>query len=136
MERLPIDDVYPMTSTQVGMIFHSLLEPSAGVYVEQLHLRVVGPLDAQALAGAWQAVVDHHPILRTSFVLDVSDRPLQVVHRSVTVPVESLDWRSLAPAEQQQRLHDVLEVERVAGFDLDAAPLLRIRIIRREDELY
>ncbi|WP_204012896.1 non-ribosomal peptide synthetase, partial [Virgisporangium aurantiacum] len=38
-------DLYPLTPTQQGMLFHSLYEPGSAIYIEQLTLTIDGLLD-------------------------------------------------------------------------------------------
>src|SRR5882762_1805942 len=98
-----IDGGFPLSGTQAGMLFHSLFAPEAGLYLEQIILRIDGELDVQLFENAWQRVVDHHAILRTSFRWEGMDSPLQTVHREVPLPFVQYDWRALAPAEQMSQ---------------------------------
>ncbi|MDB4948389.1 MAG: tycC3 [Gemmatimonadetes bacterium] len=124
-----VDDLYPLTPLQQGILFHALEAPGSGLYVEQLGLTVRG-LDADAYARAWQIVVDRHTALRTAFASGMSAEPLQVVHREAEMPVERIDWSALAADELRGRL-DELAVEDVRrGFDLAAPPLFRLTLVR------
>src|SRR6202008_3870271 len=62
-----IADIYPLSAMQQGMLFHSLYEQATGDYINQVRLDVEG-LDPQRFQHAWQAAVDNHDILRSSFV--------------------------------------------------------------------
>ena len=95
-----IEDIYPLSPMQQGMLFHSLYAPESGVYVEQLSFVLRKCLNVTAFERAWQQVVDRHPILRTSLVWDDLDYPLQVVHGRVRLPWEQHDWRGLSDAER------------------------------------
>ncbi len=135
-EPRDIEDIYPLGPMQEGMLFHSLAQPGSGVYVMQDRYALRGMIDVQAFGDAWQAVVDHHPILRTSFFWRTELRPHQVVTRRVELPFEYLDWRGLESVEQEARIEAVLEAERRAGFDLHRAPLLRLRLVRLTGDRY
>jgi aryl carrier-like protein len=115
-----IEELYPLSPMQQGMLFHTLYAPEAGVYVEQVVCQLQGPLDVVAFQQAWQQVVDRHPILRTAFVWDEGSGPLQVVlqARSVGVPFRLLDWRVVAKGEREERLERWLREDRVSGFVL------------------
>ena len=124
------ESIYPLTPMQQGMLFHTLLHPGAGAYLVQLHWLLEGPLDAGALRRAWQAAVDHHPVLRTAFAWDRKERPLQAVLARTEVPWAERDWSGLGTAQQDQRLGQWLEEDRQRDFDLKRAPLMRLMLVR------
>ncbi len=128
-----VEDVYPLSPLQEGMLFHTRYNPGSGVYVAQLLSRFRGELDERVLAEACRRVVDQHPILRTSFHWHDLPRPLQVVHGEVEVDIERLDWRDLDGAGQDFRLERLLHEDRERGFDPARAPLVRWTLIRTGD---
>ena len=99
MKDKNVEDVYRLSPMQRGMLFHSLYAPEAGEYVVQFAYTLEGRLDTAAFARAWQAVVDRHPILRTSFHWEGLAKSVQVVHRHLSVAFDERDWSALAPAE-------------------------------------
>ncbi|WP_275290959.1 non-ribosomal peptide synthetase [Amycolatopsis sp. La24] len=123
-----VADVYPLTPMQEGMVFHS--EQGGGLYVEQFTCRLEGPLDPAALRAAWEAVVQRHPVLRTSVHWSGLPAPVQVVHDSVCPEWTELDWRDTLSSEHQRRLDQFLADDRARGFALDRPPLLRFALIR------
>ncbi|MFF8618476.1 condensation domain-containing protein, partial [Streptomyces sp. NPDC015350] len=130
-----VENIYKLTPLQSGMLFHVLYDASdANPYVAQSIDEFTGPLDVTRLREAWQAVVDRHTALRSAFVWEGLDEPLQVVQRRVELPFEVIDWRSLPADEQERRLDDVLGEDRGRGFDLGSAPLLRLTVVRLADE--
>ena len=79
--------IYPLTPMQQGMLFHTLSEPASAVYFEQLTCTLAGELDDQRFARAWQRAVERHAVLRTAFVWQGLDEPVQVVHDSAEMPL-------------------------------------------------
>jgi amino acid adenylation domain-containing protein len=136
--RLPdgLEDAYPLTMLQAGMLFHSNLDPGAAVYhnVGSYHLRA--PLSVEKMRRAVELLVSRHPVLRTSFDLVTFSEPMQLVHSSVAVPLEVEDLRSLAPAQQEQAIRDWIESEKQKQFDWTSAPLLRFHVHRRSDDTF
>jgi histidinol-phosphate/aromatic aminotransferase/cobyric acid decarboxylase-like protein len=65
-----VEDLYTLAPLQEGMLFHELLAPALGVYVQQTSFEIRGSLDVTALRRAWQETVDCHPVLRTAFVAE------------------------------------------------------------------
>ena len=63
-------------------------------------------------------------------------QPVQVIHREVKVPLDTLDLRGLAPHEQEARIRTLLEDEQKVGFNLSKPPLIRFRLVRLADESY
>ncbi|HXO20175.1 MAG TPA: condensation domain-containing protein, partial [Thermoanaerobaculia bacterium] len=88
-----VEDVYPLSPTQQGMLFHSLLTPDSDPYLLQVICVLRGRLDVAGFAGAWQGAVDRHPALRAGFVWEGPAEPLQVVRRRVELPWIHEDWR-------------------------------------------
>lgn len=131
MNVLPpeIEDTYPLSPLQEGMLFHTLRDAGVGMYITQAVSRVDG-LDPEALRRAWQQVLDRHPILRTAFDWSDPERPRQLVYRWVELRFEIKDWRDQPPGEQRALLADLLEREREEGFRLDSPPLLRVTACR------
>jgi amino acid adenylation domain-containing protein len=128
-----IQDIYALSPLQEGMLFHSLLTPAVGMYIEQVSWELRGPLDRALFARAWTEVVARHPILRTSFSWEQLDHPVQVVHAHVDMPVEGLDWRGLPEVEQEARLAALLAADRQRDFDPGAPPLMRLALARTDD---
>ena len=131
-----IEDNYPLTPTQQGILFHSLSEPDSGVYTTQLVCELRGGLDEEALQAAWQTVVRRHQSLRADFAWDVWTEPIQVVRREVEVKMSREDWTQFSHERQEEFLEGYLRRDRERGFDFKHAPLLRLALFRRSDEEY
>jgi len=128
-----IEDLYPLSPLQEGILFESVSAPAVGIYVEQVLCRLAGAVDREALAAAARRIVERHPILRTTFHWQL-DRPLQAVHARGVIELEEEDWRGLDPAEQEHRTEALLHADRARGFDLGRLPLLRWRLVRLAED--
>ncbi|MFB2875779.1 amino acid adenylation domain-containing protein, partial [Floridanema aerugineum] len=131
-----IEDIYPLSPMQQGMLFESLYAPDSGVYVEQMTSTLTGNLNVSAFEQAWQQLVAHHSIFRTAFVWESLEQPVQVLYRQIEVKVERLDWQELSASEQQQQLQLFLDSKRQQGFDFGIAPLLRLYLIQCSENTY
>src|SRR5262245_15535488 len=98
-----VQDIYPLSATQRGMLFHTLHAPEAGLYFQQVVCVLDGLLDVDAFGRAWQALVRRHAIFRTSLVWEGVDQPLQVVSGDVALEIDVLDWRRLSDDEHEAR---------------------------------
>ncbi|WP_437646498.1 amino acid adenylation domain-containing protein [Sorangium sp. So ce362] len=131
-----IESVYPLSPMQEGMLFHTLLRPSSGVYLMQNRYRIEGDLQNDAFERGWREVVARHAILRTSFVWRSQKRPLQVVHKAVELPFEVLDYRGLTAEAQEARISMELRDELDGGLDFGKAPVMRLRLVRLGDRTH
>ncbi|MEO6807675.1 MAG: condensation domain-containing protein, partial [Isosphaeraceae bacterium] len=129
-----IEDAYPLSPVQQGMLYHTLAAPSSGVYIEQFTCLLRGDLDLDAFEASWRTLLTRHAALRTSIEGAHSDRPAQVVRRVVDLPLEHQDWRTDSPSIQAERLATFLKADRIRGFDLSRAPLLRLALLREADD--
>jgi amino acid adenylation domain-containing protein len=136
MASSEIVESYDLSSLQAGILYHSGGGGSDGVYVVRLHYRIASSIDVDAFRGAWQDLIDRHPILRTSFAPDELGRPRQRVHAAAALPFELEDWSSDPKPERERRLADRLTSEGARDFDLSAAPLLRILLIRWSEDTH
>lgn len=135
-KRKTIENIYPLSPMQQGILFHTLYAPKSGVYVVQIRCTLGDSLDVWALERAWQQVVERHSILRTSFHWQRRKEPFQVVHQQVKLPFERQDWWGTLPTQQQERLKDFLQADCQRGFDLDKPPLMRVTLIRLAEDNY
>ncbi|MCU1786941.1 non-ribosomal peptide synthetase [Pseudomonas sp. 13B_2.1_Bac1] len=131
-----IEDVYPLTPMQEGLLLHTLLEPGTGLYYMQDRYRINSALDPERFAQAWQAVIARHEALRASFCWNVGEDMLQVIHKPGSTPIEYLDWRADPESEQEPRLQALLKQEREAGFDLLNQAPFHLRLIRVGEARY
>jgi len=136
--RIPadLDDAYPLTELQAGMLYHMALTPDEPLYhdVGSFHLRA--RFEPAAFRQAVDRVTARHAVLRTSFDLAGGSEPLQLVHRTATVPIEIEDWKDLSTAEQEAAVERRIKLETVALFDLSRAPHLRFHIALRSPETF
>jgi hypothetical protein len=131
-----LEDLYQLSPMQQGMLFHTIYAPESGAYFEQTVFTIKGELDKAAFERAWQRVVKRHSILRTSFLWEDLEKPLQVVYREVSLAIDERDLRHASSEEQLAQLEDYLRSDRARGFDLGTAPLLRLALFRISDQLY
>ncbi|MDZ8084001.1 MAG: amino acid adenylation domain-containing protein [Nostoc sp. DedQUE12b] len=131
-----IEDIYPLSPMQQGMLFESLYAPDSGVYFEQLSFTLKGELNVVAFEQAWQQVVARHSILRTAFVWEQLTQPLQIVYRQVDINLNRHDWQRLSAQDQQEQLELFLHSQRQQGFQLSLAPLMHLALIQLSANIY
>lgn len=134
--RAKIENMYPLSPMQQGLLFHTLLAPRAGLYLPHVVLELSGELDAAALRQAWQSALQEHGVLRTGFFWEERDEPFQVVFRSAELHWLEQDWREDNPSQQSARLETFLATSRQHPFDLRKPPLIRLSLLRRDEQRY
>jgi amino acid adenylation domain-containing protein len=127
-----IEDSYPLSPLQQGMLFHNLASTQPGVDVEQMLFEISGVIDSEAFRRAWERVIERHAVLRTSFHWEGLDEPVQVVHRNGCLQLCEEDWRLLSTVEWRLRLNQFLKEDRERGFDLTQSPLMRVALFSTE----
>ncbi len=137
LESLPlaadaVEDIYTLSPMQQGMLFHTLYEQTAGDYINQIRVTADG-LDVARFQQAWDATVQAHDVLRSGFFWEGQlEWPCQVVYREARLPIEHLDWRAMP--ERELELQNLQESQRRQGFDLAKAPLVRLVLVRTDEQ--
>ncbi|HYO58195.1 non-ribosomal peptide synthetase/type I polyketide synthase, partial [Archangium sp.] len=131
-----VEDIYPLSPLQQGLLYQAHMAPGTDLYFEQVSWAIPSALDVPAFQKAWERVVAQNPVLRTAFLWEGLAEPLQVVLPSVALPWRQLDWRGVPVAEKEARLASLVSEERARGFELSRAPLMRVALIRLGEEAY
>jgi amino acid adenylation domain-containing protein len=120
--RMTTIDEYGLSPMQQGMLFQHLAAEHSGVDVEQLVISYKEGPDVAVLERAWQAVVEKHPVLRTSFRWDGLLEPIQQVHDELLVRIEQHQ------ACDEATFLAFLAADRRRGIDLRQPPLMRLTL--------
>ncbi|MET4143087.1 amino acid adenylation domain-containing protein, partial [Pedobacter sp. UYP1] len=126
-----LSDVYALSPLQEGLYYHWLSNPSSSAYFEQMSYRLQGALNLSELSSAYEALVSRHAVLRTYFVPDLADRPLQVI----TKAVNSLVYID-ASKEKYFSVEDYKLKDREKGFDLHSGSQMRLTVLFLGDNTY
>ncbi|PEY27153.1 non-ribosomal peptide synthetase, partial [Bacillus cereus] len=138
-KNYPITDLYPLSPLQEGMIFHTLHDQGdehVAPYIVQLSFMIRGELDIPTFEQAWKSVIQRHEILRSAFVWDEVEEPLQVVYESIPFKVNVEDWRTLTAEEKEEKRKAFLALDRKQAILFDKAPLMRVTVIQEGEEEY
>ena len=132
-----ITAIYPLSPLQEGILFHCLYHKTKNTtYITQFELEFQRGLNVAALKRAWDFVIRQHTILRTSFIYDRVNVPLQCVFQNIDLPFYQIDFRHFSDPEKQNQLKAFLLEDRKKGFDLTKPPLTRITLVRMSDDSY
>lgn len=127
---------YQLSPIQQGMLFEGLSGQQSGVDIEQVLCSLGEELNVSAFVDAWRQSVDRYPVLRTSFSWLDREVPVQTVHPQVEVPIVEGDWRCFSQGDRTRQLATFLQADRLQGFDLTQAPLMRLALFRVAETEY
>jgi amino acid adenylation domain-containing protein len=121
-----IQNVYPLSPLQEGMLFHHLSDRHIDPYVLSALFELEPQDGVEQLVAAVQAVIQRHDALRTAILWEQLPKPAQVVYCSATVRAEAIELES--DQDSCEQLKKLLRPEGVL-FDLQRAPLLRLQVV-------
>lgn len=123
-----LEDAYPLSALQEGMVFHNEFDPDGATYHEVISAHLQAELDLSAFEKALAFIMQRHPALRTSFHAGKATDMQQWIHKHVAPPLFVEDLSHLPPASQKARIDQWLVEEKTRGFRLDEVPLFRLFI--------
>jgi bacitracin synthase 3 len=139
-EELPIDkdnieDIYPMSDIQKGMVYHGLKSP--GVYHDQmLHFVKDESFKLQHLKKALEVMTRKHAILRTGFWFLDTDNPLQIVFRESDVPLDFVDLSGKEKTEQAIIIAGLLQKDKELSFEFTRPGIWRFIVFGLGNDIY
>jgi amino acid adenylation domain-containing protein/non-ribosomal peptide synthase protein (TIGR01720 family) len=132
-----VEDICRLTPMQEGMLFHSLYEKGTRTDFVQISFTLQGELDLSLVEKSINVLFKRHDILRTVFLYEKLNRPLQVVLTERRVDFYSEDIRRIGGEKEKKRYLEVFkEKDRQNTFDLSKDVLVRLAVIRMEDRNY
>lgn len=132
-----LEDVYELSPLQQGMYYHWKADSSTTQYFEQLTYRLkTNVLPVEAVAKAYQELVDRHTILRTSFTEKYGDTLLQIVHKKVTGVFEFESFETTTAQEIETYVKQAKEADTRKGFDLSNPSQMRLTLLQLADNTY
>ena len=118
----------PLSFVQRQMWLIDQLAPGNPAYNLSRGVRLRGRLDVAALEAAFNAVVERHEILRTTFVVDGGE-PFQLVHPALVIRIGVTSLEHMAPETREAEARALATAESVKPFDLARLPLLRVTVL-------
>lgn len=125
-----LQDIYPLSPLQEGMLFHKLFNEHSDTYIQSILFEGQSHDQIDLLIDALQKVVNRHDVLRTALLWDALPRAVQVVCRSVVLPVEDLALD--ACPDPVKKISEMMR-SGTEKIDLRQAPLVRLKVARSVD---
>lgn len=134
---LPVsrEHMLPLSFAQERLWFLQQLEPENISYHMPAAFRLSGPFSIESFDRAFQALMQRHESLRTTFAMPV-DQPVQVIDNDLHTDIAVSDLRDIAENMQAVEISQHIREAALCPFDLSRGPLFRVGLFRMRDEEY
>jgi NRPS condensation-like uncharacterized protein len=122
----------PLSYGQQRLWFLEQLEPGAA-YNMPIGLRLRGELKREALEASVKELMRRQEVLRTSFVME-EGMAVQVIAEEPGQVIEEVELQGRGREEREEEALRLAYEEARRPFDLSRGPLLRIKLLRLEEQ--
>ncbi|NIM15013.1 MAG: amino acid adenylation domain-containing protein [Candidatus Aminicenantes bacterium] len=130
-----VADIIALTPLQEGLFYHYLKDGGKNYYVEQLILEISGEIDIACFKKAWEFVADTNEMLRTLFLWEKQETPLQVILKKNNPRIVIYNFQEQNSKKRIELKKTILARDRNKGFDLTRVPF-RIFLFRMGKKQY
>jgi amino acid adenylation domain-containing protein len=116
----------PLSQGQQALWVLHQLAPESWAYNVIFAARIRSQVDIPALERAFQALVDRHQLLRTTY-LEHDGRPVQQIHAQYLLPITQIE----ATSWDESQLYTRLLSQARAPFNLKDGPVMRVYLFHR-----
>src|SRR5215213_1844948 len=120
---------FPLSYAQQRLWFIHQLRPDLSAYNIPVAVRLTGELKVTALEQSLTELIARHETLRTTFAT-VDSQPVQLISRPGPFRLAVFDLSELSGSVQEEEVRQLAQEEGTRPFDLEAGPLLRVRLLR------
>ncbi|TPG89204.1 amino acid adenylation domain-containing protein [Brevibacillus laterosporus] len=136
MNTADIQDIFPLSPMQEGILFHSIMNHHSNAYFEQFDFTVEGYVDVECLQEAMNKVIAHYDILRTIFIYQNVAKPRQVVLKKRDSHIHFEDISHLPASGIGPFIEQFKADDQAKGFEISKDVLLRMSIFRVGEQSY
>jgi amino acid adenylation domain-containing protein len=131
--RVSREERLPLSFAQQRLWFLNQLVPDNPFYNSPHGVLVNAKLDLKALESAINEIVRRHEVLRTKFEVEAGV-PVQVIDEWSPQQLDVQDLTTLPSEVREEEVRRIATEEAEAGFDLSRGPLLRVKVLKLEEE--
>ena len=136
MKQSDVEDILPLTPMQAGLLFQALYDADSQAYFLQMTFRLKGALDYPVFTQSGRLLCHRNTALRSAFLYDDLDRPVQIVFKERPPEMNLHDLCSFSRSEQQDHVEEYRQQDRLRGFDLQRDVLLRVAVFQLDECQY
>jgi amino acid adenylation domain-containing protein len=133
MLPFPRDGELPLSFAQQRLWFFDQLDPNSSSYNISGAVRLTGQLNVRALEQTLNEIIRRHEVLRTGFPT-ANRLPVQVIAEAKPMSLPMLDLSALPPQQREAEARRLSAEEAVRPFRLDQGPLLRVGLLRLQED--
>jgi amino acid adenylation domain-containing protein len=122
LDKKNIQDIFALTPTQEGMLFHYLKEPGSEAYHEQLSLDITGNIDIRCFEAAWNFVIETNEMLKAVFRWEKVENPIQIILKEHRHQPRYFDLSEKDNCQKKNSLEKIKTKDRKKKFDLREIP--------------
>jgi hypothetical protein len=130
------EGVVPTSVAQEHLWRLDQILPGTPLFNKLYTARLSGALNITALEQSFHEMIRRHEVLRTTFGLadPMAKQPIQIIAPALQVPLQLDDLRGLAPSERDGAARHLVREAALMPFDLERGPLLRLLLLRLDDQ--
>ncbi|MCF2902082.1 amino acid adenylation domain-containing protein [Pseudoalteromonas sp. OFAV1] len=127
-----IEDAYPLSKLQYGMIYHHNLRPE--MYHDIMSFEIKEVFELESFTNALKRITKRHPMLRTMFYPDVG-RGIQCISSKFKIPLTVINLKMLNPQSQNCEINEWKKGVVEKGVDLSITPW-KVTIFELDDRAF
>ncbi|WP_259418057.1 non-ribosomal peptide synthetase [Bacillus toyonensis] len=131
-----IEKIYPLANMQKGMLFHALENKNSKAYFEQTVMDITGYVDVEVLKTSFNKIMQRYEILRASFEYEIVEEPRQIIIADREIGFQYCDISERGTIEKELFIKKYREEDTEKGFNLSEDTLMRVCLIRTDENLY
>ncbi|WP_242838312.1 condensation domain-containing protein, partial [Ruminococcus flavefaciens] len=129
-----IEDVFPLSPLQEGMLFHNIINGCSSAYVVQTAFAIETVLQEEYLCEALKLLLKKYSVLRTNFFYEKIEKPRQIVLRDKEPDISFLNWSDSCETKVKKDFAELLHKDVERGFDLRKDSLIRVKYVKLNDK--
>ncbi len=134
-----LEDIYSLSPMQEGMLFHALYHPDSTTYLDQTSYRIYKEIDLQIVKKSLAQIFKRHDALRTVFIHEGMDYPLQLLLKCGKREIE-LHYEDISGMGERDKkeafIHSFKNKNREYLFNISSDVLLRLVVLQIDKTEY
>lgn len=135
-ENENIQSLIEPTGMQVGMLYHTLLDPNHSMYIVQSVMDINNDLNIAKFEESWNILVSKNELLKSSFVLDNDRKTLLKTEKNPRLIFNYIDNSKLQDDEFERQFNKYVSKNRKDGINVFYAPMMNVSLIKKNDNSY